>query len=267
MENFNKSKSIILCARQRSGTNLLRKAIETTEQCTNYAEIFNDNYFKIKEHSFFNYKLNLLKKDVNLSFPSAKNQYKIFNEYFNFLQMESKLPFHIIDIKYNSWHHFNSVWHSIPEMPQLLKWVVKREIPIIHIIRKNLLHQYISTTLAKQTGKYHFKSSGNELQNAVIKINTEHCKKSMRIIDEEGKKFRNWLNNYPNYYSINYKEIVSENKFSNKINDLIKQVTKGEIVDLGEPPLKKVIKNPFEHIENKEELIKSLKGTAFEVFI
>lgn len=265
--NLNKSKPIILCAQQRSGTNLLRNALRATQLCKSYAEIFNEKNNLKKEYSFFNFKLKQLQNNLSLSFPSSENKHYLFNHYFSFLQNESNLPFHIIDIKYNSWHHFNTIWHSVPERPQLLEWLMLNDLPVIHIVRKNLLHQYISIRVANSTGKYHFKSNENNVQNAVIRVKSDHCKNLMTMIEKESQNLKNLFSSYSNYHSIFYEEIVNENKFFSKINNLVKQVTNGKINELGEPPLKKVIRNPFEHIQNKDELTNSLKNTNFEYYL
>lgn len=263
------SNPIFLCAQQRSGTTLIQKALQASNLCKNYGEVFHDKYLHFnKEHSFFNYKKKLLSNNIKLCFPSVENQKFIFNKYTNFLKNEAGLPFHIIDIKYNSWHHFNPIWHNFETPPQLLSFVRKRTFKVIHIIRKNLLHQYISSIVSKETGLFHFKENAeNSYENNKFEINLEHCKRTIRSVERNIDTYKRYFSNYPFYKEIYYEDLIVDNKFSNTINSIVAKFTDGHLTDLGSPILKKGIQDPFALIKNIDELVNNLKKTHFEVYL
>jgi len=268
MENEKKSKAIILCAQQRSGTTLLQAALQKDEKSKNYGEVFHNNYqYAPNQFSFFHFRKDLIVKNDNLCIPTKENQQLIFNQYFSYLQSNSNLDFHIIDIKYNSWHHFNPIWHNIEEMPYLLRLIKQMELPVIHIVRKNLLNQYISLRGAISTGKFHFGKNQNIKSPPKIKIDPRHCLMNMKIVDKNTNKYRGWLEDFPLKSEIFYEDMVIDDKFSDNLNSIIAKVTENKIEKLGDPPLKKRIRDPLELIQNKDELIESLKNTRFEKYL
>jgi len=263
------SEPIIICAQQRSGTTLVVKALGETGKCTVYGEVFDPYYFHSKDKSaFFDFKRDLLKEDLNLFFPSPKNQKTIFDKYFHSLKKNATKPYHVVDIKYDSWHHFNPVWHCSEQPPILLNWIMALNIPVIHIIRKNLLYQYISSIVAEKTGKYHFKNNEKGLEYYQrIKINPNHCKFMMHRVKRNIKKHQGWFHKYPYYYQIAYEDLTHNGVFTNKLNNIVSTITKNEIIKLSDPPLKKGIKDPFEYIENKEQLFRVLKESVFAGYL
>jgi|GEM_PF-2125182 len=273
MENTNnngaKSKPIIICAQQRSGTTLLVKALGEMNECRAYGEVFDPYYYHSKENfSFFYFKKKLIEKNIDFTFPSTKNQKKIFEQFFHFLKSNNKKSFHVIDIKYDSWHHFNPVWHCSEQPPALLSWIKALNIPVIHIIRKNLLHQYISSEVAAKTGKYHYEKNENIIvENKKIIIKPNHCKFIMHRVKRNIKKHQGWFNNYPYYYQICYEDLIRNGVFSNRINNIISSITNNKIMKLKDPPLKKGIKNPLENVENKQQLVNVITQSVFAGYL
>lgn len=261
-----RSQTIIFCAQQRSGTTVLQRAFQETGIFKNYSEIFHhspinnpNNHF-----SFFNFKRHLISKEIKYFFPARENQKHIFDLFFDKLENETSLPYNIVDIKYNSWHHLNPVWHSAQEIPTLLMWAQLRKIPILHIVRKNLLHQFISHEIANSTGKWHYKKGESRNKEKVsYNINPTDCLMGMRIVKRDIRNFRSWLSSYPLSYEIEYEELIVDNKFTSKVNHIVSEITNGRVDKLGDPPLKKGISNPIQLIENKDELFSKIKNTQF----
>jgi len=263
-----KSQPIIFCAQQRSGTTVLQAAFHASHKCKNYGEVFHDEYQNFnKEFSFFKVREQMIKESPNLCVPFTNNQKFVFDGFFDLLQKSSQAPFHVIDVKYNSWHHFNTTWHSPMEPPTMLQFIMGNKIPIIHIKRRNLLHQYLSLKVAISSGKFHYNKNERGKQRKKIRIQPNHCKMSMRIVRKDVNNFQYWLANYPFYYEVVYEEMIIANKFSNQLNSIVSEITNGEITRLGDPPLKKGISDPFALIENKDELINALKNSNFREFV
>lgn len=259
------SKPIIFCAQQRSGTTVLQTAFQATQKCKNYGEVFHSNYSG--KNKFFSFKKRLIKRNINFCVPTNEVQQQLFDRYFNFLQRQSELPFHIIDIKYNSWHHFNPIWHNGVRIPHLLRLIQKKKIPIIHIIRKNALHQYISSEVAKKAKKWHYKKMDENLPKEKVQIDIQECKLSLRAVKKNIENFNNWLRNYSFSYTIYYEELFHDGKFTDKINNIAREVTDDTIIKLGNPPLKKGIKKPYELVKNRNQLIENLSKSPFAEFL
>jgi len=260
---------IILCAQQRSGTTVLQKALDASGKCENYGEVFHGGSFSTKRKSlinFFNFKKRIILGNADYFFPSHENQKEIFVRYFNFLKSKSRLDFCLIDIKYNSWHHFNPVWYSTESTPQLLIWIKQQRIPVIHIIRENLLHQYISSKVAEATGKFHYKKEEKSLGNKQIYIDPKRCRAYIVNVNRDIKNYQRWFKGYQFYFEITYEEMIENNAFSKKIEGIVEEITNGQLKKLPPPPLKKGTKDSIALIENIEEVKEILKGTPYYRF-
>jgi len=263
-----RSKPIIICAQQRSGTTVLQGALNDTGLVKNYREVFHDDSFNKKaEFGFFNVKKFLIGKNIDLFFPSVTNQDIIFRRYFGKLKDRSNRPFHLIDIKYNSWHHFNLAWHSSEEIPYLLKLIKKKNIPVIHIIRKNQLHQYISHRYALFTRKWHFNATESLDEKKKIIVNLNDCLNYLNKVTTDIENYKRWMKNYPQYYEIEYEDMIINGKFSGKMNALIDKITNNRIIKLGDPPLKKIIQNPFGLVKNWGAVEEMISESQYKKFL
>jgi len=260
---------IILCAQQKSGTTVLQKAFNDTDHCLNFGEVFHEKIYDVptNEVAYFNFKRFVVKDNPELSTPHMKNQNRLFKMYFENLSNLSNKPFFLMDIKYNSWHHFNPVWHSAMEIPRLLRMVKENNIPIIHIKRKNLLHQYLISFIDNGSEDFFLKpSSEKQIYNEII-INPHHCKQMIQIVKRNMDNFQNWLANYPNHHVVYYEDILIDDHFTDSINNIVAEVTNRKVTKLCDPLIKKNLENPFKYIKNRDQLINSLKNSAFEVYL
>lgn len=137
------TRPVFVIATQRSGTNLLRKSLAQTNLFCDLNEVF-DPY----HNGYWEYRTQRISENPTLSNPTEENQVELWH---GFLQ-QKLLPiderFTLIDVKYNSAHHLDTVWRDHGQMPFFLRWLATNRFPVIHIVRENVLDTYVSNLLA-----------------------------------------------------------------------------------------------------------------------
>ncbi len=143
---------------QRSGTNMVRSLLATHPRLRIYDEIFNARRPEIADddgdppRNFWNYMLRRAETDPGIVLPMRRPA--LVGEYLDALLEASVPSVPVIDIKFNSFHHANAGWHSLTQPPQLLDLLREREVPLIHLYRRNRLKRALSAQTARKTGIY-----------------------------------------------------------------------------------------------------------------
>ena len=134
---------VFVIAMQRSGTNLLRKSLAQTPLFTDLNEVFDPFH-----SGFWAYRKKVIESDPEYVMPSESNQTMLWTDYLRYHLANVNTPFALIDVKYNSTHNLNAVWQEPGDPPLLVRWLQRQPLPIIHIVRENLLDGYVSNLLA-----------------------------------------------------------------------------------------------------------------------
>ena len=137
------TRPVFVVATQRSGTNLLRKSLAATELFFDLNEVFDPFHAE-----FWDFKQRRLVERPELSLPATDNQLELWHGYLNQRLPGIKKPFTLIDVKYSSMHHLDSLWHEHGSAPLLVEWLSVNQFPVIHVVRENVLDTHVSNLLA-----------------------------------------------------------------------------------------------------------------------
>ena len=263
MSELNPQKVLIVVARQRSGTNLLRSLLVDSKQFIDYKEVFGQKVTN-SPNSYFNFRRKLYQENIDYSLPTVENVETIFRKYLEYLQGKSKNRF-ILDIKYNSFCHFTPFWHSPLEPPMLVKLIKKYQIPVIHLIRDNVLETECSTELYRKNWVATLRE-GEKLKHSTVSIDPNTIINKLNERNQEIDLFKNYFDNYKYVCTINYAEIgkgslttQTRKKIFEKFNIAIEEDVTS--------PLKKMGRSLSETIENYEEISKLLLKNGFEYLL
>ena len=250
---MSKSKCILLIAKQRSGTHLLQSLLSSLPYFSSHDEVFHQNGIKSNKN-YFNFRRDRFKENPDLSIPTIENIKHLFDSYFDFLGNSATTDYCITDIKYNSVSHFVPIWHSPVKQPTLITLAKQNSLPIIHLVRENVLEAYASMLLArknKQYAKYRDKS----LKFTTININPQTivCELQNRL--KEIDFFRSYLDNYKYSCYIKYSEILEDQSLSKSVKDKIKLLLKVNIQEKNYTPYAKMAPTLEEMIENYDEVL------------
>ena len=263
MSELNLQKALIVVATQRSGTNLLRSLLVDSKQFVDYKEVFGQKVVD-SPNSYFNFRRKLYQENLDYSLPTNENVEMIFQKYLEYLQDKSNNRF-ILDIKYNSFCHFTPFWHSPSEPPMLVKLIKKYQIPVIHLIRDNVLETECSTELYRKNWIATLRE-GEQLKYSTVSIDTNTIIKKLNKRNKEIKLFKDYFKNYQYVCTINYAEI-SKGSLTTQTRNKIYEKFNIEIKEDVTSPLKKMGRCLSETIENYTEVSKLLYNHGFEYLL
>lgn len=154
-----KATNFILLASQRTGTNMLKRVLETDPRVFAYPEVFHNgsagaSRFPEGISYYFDYKQAAVSKHPKHSHPDAAQS--LVTDYLKLIEENGKKNDQrvLIDIKYNSLHHANGTWHAPLDTPVMLEIFSSHHYPVLHLQRRNLLRGAISHFRAAQTNQY-----------------------------------------------------------------------------------------------------------------
>lgn len=141
-------KPIILLSVQRSGTNFLRRVIGSHPEIDPlFGEIFDPNFI---DHplSFFCFYQRAVADTPALCLPDQR--IVAFEKYIEYLDQKIYAKHYVLDIKYNSLRQMESYWPQRREI--LSQYIIDRQWPVVHLIRRDLLAAAFSRLKARSTG-------------------------------------------------------------------------------------------------------------------
>jgi LPS sulfotransferase NodH len=258
------TKAVVVLAKQRSGTNLFRLALKTSEKFVDLNEIFHHN---LAIGKYWNFRKNLIINNPDLSIPTEKNQSFIFDSFLKEIIPDNNL-FSLIDIKYISVHNLNGIWKETTTVPFLLKLLAEHKIAVIHLVRHNILARYISSLVASKLKKWVLGSGETIEEDVTVYVDVKTLIKSLRNASEEINLYRRWLSEFKTLNSIEvaYESLIDDNNnFSERV---ISEIS--DFLNIKEKlnisiPTKKIVSRPLEEIiENYySEVVPALRSTEF----
>ena len=179
-------KPVFVIAMQRSGTNLLRKALAGDQGLFDLNEIF-DPYHQ----QYWPFREKMIRNRPELSVPNSSNQLEIFESFLNH-HLDQNRGQLIVDVKYNSTHHLNRVWHAPGSRPLLLDWLVEQQCPVIHLVRENILENYVSNVVAYESQSW-IAGPAESDHPFSTRLSAPETLRKLRIFERQISIFRKWL--------------------------------------------------------------------------
>jgi len=262
---------IILCAMQRSGTTVFQRTLEKKDYIISHEEIFHSKRYFPKKNNlipFFNYANRYYQKYPDRIIKTNENVKSLWSAYYHYLLNNSgDNKYLILDIKYNSWHNLNTIWHYPNDRPFLMRLLENVNPIIIHITRQNVFEQYISTLLARVTGIYHSKTSSSHYSKDLLTINPQKCEHYINNVLHLNNSFAKWLKPFNRSIKLDYENIFENNKMTDyTINKLAKYINI-KAFDLDNAKVKKSKKDYNTIIKNTQELHEYFKNKEYYEFI
>lgn len=256
-----KKQIVVLIAPQRSGTTVFQKTLSQSRGVQTFGEVFHSTKGS-SLISFFNYIKSKEEITEKYLYRNAENSYALFKDYFRLIEKTAQCKFCIVDIKQNSLHHFDTIWHNPGEEPKLLKFIKSCGYKIIRIKRKNIFSQVLSTIVANKIGKYHVGKNENIPDLKQIRIDPVHVEKAIREIEKANALVDGWVEGYKNVHFIDYEDMFDGDAFSGKLNDIVRDVFRNEQVN-SSLVLKKINKDLRGRVSNIREVRNFFSGTKY----
>lgn len=193
----------VLLARQRSGTGALGSVLDQHPELHFVGEVFHHDAVDT-EPNYFHFLREMVARDPKMAFPGAAAER--LDAFFAYLQGRLPKEKTVVDIKYRSTHHFNGFWHGIADDPALFRLLEAREVPIIHLTRRNVLKTYVSGLLADANRVWHARSP-DELKSHTVRLNPAQTIGHLNAVRNEIDRVFHALRRYPAIVTIDYAEL------------------------------------------------------------
>jgi hypothetical protein len=262
----------ILLATQRSGTHLLKAALDTHPRiAAPFGEVFDadDEYSKL---NFFRYMLERAQTDPKCVLPHQR--LNLFEEYLKVVPAICGKPHVVLDIKYNSIHHVHTVWQTNVQSPPLFEFIHENKIPVIHLLRKNLLKTVISNMRAKELQQYH--RINEPPITAKIHVDPQLVLACLDILNTLHAEIAQAIMRCPRILTLYYEELLCESPGDAGNETLLNPEPLRQIAALfnvepnfrSQPLTKKVTPNDLRDvIVNYDELQSALAGSKYAQYL
>jgi LPS sulfotransferase NodH len=173
----------------------------------------------------------------------------------------------VVDIKYNSIRSLSGYWDTEFGSSDFTSFITSRQIPVLHLIRKNILRVIVSNQLARQTGIWHrMEERPPDELLPKVRLNPASVLDEIRYGQRLTQDYQNRFAGYPGYEEIAYEELVREQDFPQTGAQLR---TVAHFLDKKPAgpsqaalPFKRTTpEDPSEVVENWHEIVRILRGT------
>jgi len=175
----------------------------------------------------------------------------------------------VIDAKYNSIRSLSGYWDTDSGSNDFTSFIISRKIPVLHLIRKNILRVIVSKKLAELTGIWHRtkERSADELLPKVW-LDPHGVVVDIRYALQLTQDYRNRLSGYPDYEEIVYEDFIRTQNFPHPGSHLRTLVhflgRRAGATGDGSLPFKKTTPDdPSEVVENWDDVLRAVRATEY----
>jgi LPS sulfotransferase NodH len=257
-------KRFILLATQRTGSSWLQEMLNTHPDMKVYSELFlaDARGVPIWEPNDFEFAETFVEGRTRRPVALTRGYWTV-----RYLRRLFDQP----DVEANG---FKYMYDQVKHSPMVLGYAAATRVPIVHLIRRNLLDTWISTKRAEATGMYHRPTDGRKpipwapshVEDVAITLDPGETLLGLRRMVHERQQMRRWLvTTRTPTHEVVYEDLV---KNPRQVADILAFIGVGEPSGLKlESPLEKVsLASRSDTVRNLSELKVSFSGTQFEEY-
>lgn len=268
----------LLVGSQRSGTNFLRELLVTNPATVVHGEVF---YPYPLPNCFHNF----VRTMVTRQLPPVhyEDGIALLDDYAVFLREDYKRGYPDkagnarvigLDVKHNQLRFLTPVHHDLQMRPLLLEYCGRRGIPILHLVRTNVLQQAMSMAMAEARNVYH--NYGGGAVEQPIQVSVPRLLECARWIETSAATFREMVRDL-RVLEISYERLVAACARvapGAKLGESARVM--GEVASflgiendfLHPTSIKKVVDRPYrELVANYSEVVAAIRESEFEPFL
>lgn len=264
---------LIIVGRQRSGTTVLAETLSNGPCVHSFGEAFHDLDHREKdgkkpdlrlrpEANFFLYRSQLFAKEPTLAYPSVENQTAIFDSFVNYLYSLTDKKWVLLDIKYNSWHHFEHIYSVPGQAPFLLHLLRTHNAAFAHIRRANSFARYCSEQLALSYGVWHSSVQLTDYEPSLI-IEPAAALRDMVETQRQIDLFDHFLRSVPRRIELRYEEMLDGSRLSPSTDAKLTRLLDGDWTPGASLSLQKVAPPLAGVVRNRDEVLAYFNNTTF----
>lgn len=269
----------VLVGSQRSGTNFCREVLNTSFQTFVHGEILLPYPTPNTWHNF-------VRTMVSRAMPplTPQDAADLVDDYLIFVRDDtrraapskaSNLKSLGFDIKYNQLRFIKPVLTDLREGPFLLDYLRARGIPLLHMVRRNMLHQALSIQIAACRNTYHDYGGSGGGSKPLVTLRVDDLLGCLKWIEDEVAEFRR-LAAGMQVLDVHYEDLVvacakaDATGWLDPYNELLDGIRKTLGVEnafFRPTSLKKVIDRPYkEVVANHAEIVAAVAKSPWARF-
>lgn len=263
------SRPVIVLAHARTGTHLLRGILSSSDEIDDFGEIFLPGDWPHRTGGFWEFYRDWLPADPGRAVPTPENRRLLFTDYLTNLDRLCSAPFMLLDVKYGGIANLNPFYHLPDQRPYLFKLFERYEIPVIHLMRRNLLQQHCSRILADETERWVVPVGADAPapveQSIVVDVDLlvgKLTRMALRV-----QFFDGYLSGYHRYLRLHYEDLLENGVLSDQTRQSIGQLLNRLISVDGTPQTRKVTPPLSSFVANYDAVEKTLKDTPFAAML
>ena len=261
----------ILLARQRSGTNAIRRVLESNADVFCFSEVFSviekDSTNQLtRETNFYRFAERHARGNVERVLPEA--QTALFQDFLEYLRCFSSRRRLVVDVKYNNAHLLVAPWSNDFTAPFLFTLIQDLGINVLNVKRTNYLRYVLSNEKAKATNQWHtWLRMRQRYVDVPIALPVESLLEELAICAHEDGVVNRCFSRYPRFRTWEYTDIFEPTTdgvsvdFATATAEFLGVTNSFDLV----PDYTKQAQLPLEEsILNYDEVAATLRGTRFE---
>lgn len=262
---------VVVLAKQRSGTHLLRSRLLSSRSFFDCGEVFYldpSTEQPLGAHNYFRYREDAVAEDPSLTLPTLVNAEALLGGFIR--QLSAAAPADrllLLDIKYNSTHHFNPAWHEPLECPHLLVLLDRHEVPIIHLVRRNVLLTCLSSRIAAEHGVFNVRQQ-DDFDPGKIHLDPQWVVGTVEAWQREIDWFSAHLERFERVCTVTYEQLAaSSDGIPRELRSFIGSTAGVDLPAHLTSTLKKMVPRPQDVIENFSSVADALERAGYGRFL
>jgi LPS sulfotransferase NodH len=244
----------LILAGRRSGTTFLASSLDSHAQIECTKEIFSTKrrfrYFQVDKSgsSFYKFRSTTFNRQFDYIFRRQQLITSFLTEIF--------APCDTIKAK-----GIRLSYEQAHKYPEVLRWALKNNVRVIHLIRENSLKAIVSHFTAQKRGVHHVTSN---VERVTVRVSPAKLKKLLIKRNNDTEKYRQMFNERQ-YCEVCYETFVKNREAeSRRIFDFLQidqfMALTSNLVKQNPDSLKDIL-------DNYEEVSRAFKGTTFEKYL
>jgi LPS sulfotransferase NodH len=170
----------------------------------------------------------------------------------------------MFDVKLNSSHSLNEIWHQPGARGNLFNLISQRtDIAVLHLERSNIFAQAISERIAEKTGVWHLEPGQARSESNRVTIAPGSILKRLIELDQGAELLRASVRGMRSCVTLQYEGLFADGSLAPVAREKIASVTGASLPDRCEVALTKVVGNLKHSIRNWESVVDFFDGTDY----
>lgn len=187
---------VVLLSHERSGSHYLSEMLASGGEIVSFDEVCNFDAVDPEESktSFFGFRWRWQQGHPDLARrPDADAMGRFLDDWFTHLLGLEPAAKVLLDIKYGHVHNFEPGWWPSENRPYLLKYLGRKKIPVIHLVRRNAVDAVVSAMVAEEAGVWHRRAGATKAGAAKIRVSAPDVVHRALLLQREKENFLSWL--------------------------------------------------------------------------